>query len=207
MWRDFIDKVYLINLLKRGDRLLESVKQCEDYNIPFSRFSAIESPNGADGLRDTMSQLFDDAIKNNYSNILVLEDDFEIIVPPITFDNTVDEVCKQLPSNYWVCFLGCQLTGKIKYFHSPNVIAATKMYSTHSVIYSLQGCREIIARTIKAPIDNFYVDEIEPMNNSYCSYPILCSQRAGKSDIGGQFIDWKPFIVPRFNQQVANFKG
>lgn len=103
-------------------------------------------------------------------------------------------------------FLGCQLTSNGCKFHSPNLIRVQKAFSTHAVLYSLQGMKEIIAREFGYPIDNWYVENIQPMNESYCAYPLLASQREGYSDIGKNEISWKPFIDQKFNQQVANIR-
>ena len=75
-------------------------------------------------------------------------------------------------------------------------------FASHGAAYSLQGMKEILAAGLKAPIDNFYVTDIEIMNNCYAVRPLLASQRCGFSDIGGTNIDWNPFIVDRFNQKL-----
>lgn len=206
-WLDKISKIYLINLPHREDRLLAFSKQAEEYSIPYERISAIYRPSGAEGLRDTMSALFAQEIAKNTPHVLVFEDDCEFVVPPPIFHDSMDKVAAQLPENYWMCFLGCQITGSISHFHAPNVIQASKMFSTHAVVYSLQGMKEIMARNFAFPIDNFYVDEIEKQGHSYCTYPLLCSQTPGFSDIGQNTISWKPFIDARYEQKIGEFHG
>lgn len=205
MWINFFSKIYLVNLAKRRDRLFETAEHLEEYGIPFSLFTAIEKPDGAEGLRDTMNLIFDEAIANNYPNILVLEDDCEFVKEKYWVDETMNNVIEQLPENYLLCFLGCQITGDINGYHSPNLISANKVFSTHAVMYSLQGIKEIISHGFGYPIDNYYVDKIEPMRRNYCVYPLLASQRAGVSDIGRSFIDWNPFIISRYEQRVIEY--
>ena len=206
-WTDKISRIVVINLPNREDRLLSFAKQAEEYSIPYERISAIKDVEGAKGLRDTMANLFNDCIEKNLQNCLVFEDDTEMVVPPPIFHDTVEKVIDQLPENYWMCFLGCQITGSISHFHSPNVIQASKMFSTHAVLYSLQGMKEAIGRPFSYPIDNYYVDELEPNGHSYCTYPLLCSQKPDVSDIGGQFIDWSPFIQARYETRIGEFNG
>lgn len=208
-WINFLDKIYLVNLLKRSDRLLVSAQDCEKYGIPYERFNAIEDEQGARGLRDSMLQIFNEAIEKDYKNILVLEDDFQIIVSPEVFNATMDNVVQQLPENYHLCFLGGQASNRFSHFHSPNLLPVTKYFSTHSVIYSQQGIREILARGMGYPIDNWMVDKIQPLGCCYTVHPLLCSQYPGFSNIGGNVIDWTPFIVPRHEQKIAemNNKG
>lgn len=178
----------------------------EQYSIPFERVSAIEDEQGARGLRDTMKQVFKEGIDNNLQNTLVFEDDAEPIIEPVWLHEYMRKVMEQLPQDYHMVFLGCQLTGNACQMISENLIRVHKAFSTHAVLYSLQGMKEIMARDFGYPIDNWYVQDIQPMNKSYCTYPFLVSQRDGVSDIGKQFISWKPFLEQRFNQQFATIR-
>lgn len=207
-WINFLDKIYVLNLTKRTDRLLQTTKDFEEFEIPFERVSAIEdNEQGARGLRDTMYNLFNDAIENNYEHILIFEDDCKIITTKEVFDETMEAVVKQLPDNYHMCFLGGQASHRFSHFHSANLLPVTMYFSTHSVIYSKQGIKEIMARDFLYPIDNWYVTEIEPLGHSYCVHPLLCSQYAGYSDIGRNEIDWEVFIVPRHAQKINEMRG
>lgn len=202
-WKAFIDKVYLVNLAHREDRLLESAKLFEEYEIPYTVFPAIKDEQGARGLRDTMLALFDEVLANKYENILVLEDDFKMIEDKITFHDVLDKAIKQLPENYHLLYLGGQPTVGYDHWHSDNLLPAIKYFATQSVIYSKQGIKEILALGLDFPIDNSIVDNLQPMGRCYAIHPILCSQRDGFSDIGGQPMNWDVFITPRHNQKVA----
>lgn len=206
-WVNFFDEIYVINLTKRGDRLLQIAADFEKYKIPYRRISAIENANGAEGLKDTMANIFTEAIEKEYANVLVFEDDCDIVVGEEIFHDVMNKVVAQLPENYIMCFLGCQLSGGATHFHSPNLVAGQKMFSTHAVAYSLRGMKEIISHGLTAPIDNFYVSSIEPIGGSYCIYPLLCSQYVGYSDIGHAEISWKPFIEHRFEQKIGEMKS
>lgn len=201
-WINKIDAIYCINLLKRDDRLLEFVEQAEKYRIPFQRYSAIEHSNGAIGLKMTMEKLFTECLEKGYEHVLVFEDDCLNVEGVEIFHDTMNKVMNNLPPNYVMIFLGCQLTGEIKYFHSPNLLKGTRMYSTHAVLYSKRGMMEAISQGISHPIDNWFVNNLETLNESYAVVPLLCSQREGFSDIGQSEISWRPFIEPRFNQKL-----
>jgi len=202
-WLKSIDKIYLVNLLHRQDRLLKSAELLEEYHIPYERFQAIhDKEQGARGLRDTMIKIFSEIIENNYKNTLIFEDDVSFCLDSFWFHDTMNKVVEQLPENYHLCYLGGQATGRLSHFHSANLIPVIKYFATHSVLYSLHGVKEIMARDFGYPIDNWIVESIQPMAHCYCTYPLLCSQRPDISDIGGQFIDWTPFIQGRFQQRV-----
>jgi GR25 family glycosyltransferase involved in LPS biosynthesis len=150
-----------------------------------------------------MLLVFEDAIKNNYERILVLEDDFEFVENVETVEVTMSEAIKQLPDNWHLLFLGCQPTNGFQYRHSANLLNLQKAYATHSVLYSKQGIKEIMARGMEYPIDNWLCDNIEILGHTYCTYPFLCTQREGFSDIGRTMINWQPFMQPRYQQKLA----
>jgi hypothetical protein len=118
----------------------------------------------------------------------------------------MNKVFEQLPDNYHLCYLGGQATGGYSHFHSPNLLPAINYFATHSVIYSLQGAKEILARKMEFPIDNWIVGQLQNDKRCYAVHPILCTQRAGFSDIGGNHMDWGPFIEPRHNQKIAEMR-
>jgi hypothetical protein len=206
-WISKIDRIVCLNLLKRTDRLISFTEMMEEYEIPFERYSAIEDEKGAEGLKRTMIELFSDCIEKKLEYVLVFEDDAVFVPQKQIVHETMDKAMSNLPGNMNMLFLGCQLTGRISHFHSPNILQASKMFSTHAVLYTLKGMKEVLASGIYAPIDNYYVEKIENWGGSYCTYPLLCSQRAGFSDIGKSEISWDVFITPRFNQKVNEFNG
>ena len=206
-WINKIGRIVCLNLLHREDRLLDFTMQMEKYEIPFERVNAIhDKEQPARGLRDSMKEIFADAIGKGLNNVLVFEDDAEIIIQEPMFHGAMTKVMAQLPENYHMVFLGCQITSNGCKWHSTNLIRVQKAFSTHAVIYSLQGMREIMARDFGFPIDNWYVEALQAMGHSYCTYPFLVSQRDGVSDIGGNFISWKPFLEQRFSQKVGEIR-
>ena len=206
-WVSFLDAIYVINLNKRTDRLLQIAEDLENFEIPFERVAAIEDNNGAQGLKKTMVGIFENSLEKGHKNILVFEDDCLFVTDKNGFHNTMNKVVEQLPERYIMMFLGCQICGGATHFVSPNILAGQKMYSTHAVMYSERGMKEVLASQLEGPIDNHYVDKIEPLSSSYCTYPLLCSQRAGHSDIGHAFIDWHPFILPKYEQEINKMRA
>lgn len=206
-WKAFIDKVYVVNLQKREDRLLETAKLLEEYDIPYTVFPAIEDKEqGARGLRDTMLAIFDEAIEKNYDNILVFEDDVKMLEDKATFDYTMDGAVKQLPDDYHLFYLGGQPTSGYASVYSAHLLPAINYFATQSVVYSRQGMKEILAMGMDFPIDNWLTKEFQVFGRCYAANPMLCGQRPGHSDIGGNFIDWSPFMEQRHNQKVAEIR-
>lgn len=207
-WRNSIGRIVLLNLPHRSDRLLDSAEILFKYEIPFERISAVyNKEHGATGLRDTMVRLFEEEIEKKTDSVLVFEDDIKFVEDPESFHATMNAVMEQLPETYHLVFLGCQLTVAPSHFYSRNLIPVVKAFSTHAVLYSFQGMKEILASNLQGPIDNHYVDHIENKGHCYCTYPLLASQRSGYSDIGMAEFDWGPFIVPRYDQKIGEMRA
>ena len=121
------DKIFLLNLDKRTDRLDESMKILEKYNLgdKLKRFSAIEPPQsikekkdnkgrgirrGVVGLLLSVVEIIKESKLNNYESILVLEDDF--IFKNEDYSNNIR---LQLNNIDWdVFYLGANLHHKLK---------------------------------------------------------------------------------------------
>ena len=120
----YVDKVYLINMDQDTEKLEEVTKECKKFNINFERFTGINPlelseeelekyvtkncqsmcSNGIIGCGISHMKIYENALENNYKNILVLEDD-------VYFKNnlykTLDNAMKYLPKDYDILYLGC----------------------------------------------------------------------------------------------------
>lgn len=200
-WINFFDAIYLINLPIRQDRLIEFTEEAEKYNIPFTLINGITSKaGGADGLLQTVKGIFENSIEKNMQNILIFEDDCLFLQDP---NPIMNEVVKEIPEDYHICFLGCQATTGFHYRQSVHLLQLDGAFSTHAAFYSRQAIKEILIRNFYAPIDNFYAAEIQKMQKCYAVNPILATQREGQSNIYDGIINWRPFIEQRFNQKLA----
>lgn len=78
-----IEKIVFINLEKKKDRLDDIQKQFETFNFPkdkIIRFNAIENLSCGIGCSKSHMEVIRMAKENGWKNVLVLEDDFEIVV-------------------------------------------------------------------------------------------------------------------------------
>lgn len=206
MWTDYFDKIYVINLAKRTDRMQQAKEQLDKYSIPFERWEAIENLDGAEGLRLTMIELFTYAINSGYQNVLVFEDDVDFLESDM--NNLMEEIVQQIPYyEYDIVYLGCQLC-KMPEFYWRNLLRIKDAYATHAAIYSGRVMKEIIGKQMKAPIDNWLVSEIQKNGRCFATYPLLASQIVSKSDIysDAEFIDWKPHLEIKYNRQIEKMK-
>lgn len=204
-WHKHLSKIYVINLAKRKDRMLNAVQQLNKYNIPFERVEAIEHEQGAEGLRLTMEKLFKACIKNKYENVLIFEDDLDIIEPNI--NEVMTKVMADLPPNYDIIYLGTQLCAMPAGFYHRNLLKGVQhAFATHAAIYSLKAMKDIVKGKMTAPIDNWITQNIQQRNLTYAVYPMLVSQIVGKSDIYSdkESIDWKQYLEGKFYEMTKH---
>jgi GR25 family glycosyltransferase involved in LPS biosynthesis len=81
-----IDKIIYINLDRRKDRKEQIEQMLNEYGLPFERFSAFNI--GVAGIGCFLSHLaiLKQAYSSQYNNILILEDDFQIVVSKEEFE-------------------------------------------------------------------------------------------------------------------------
>lgn len=132
-----IDRIFLINLDKRQDRLIEFAQECEKMNIPRShveRIAAIDRPDHP-ALGCTLSHLsvIKLAKERGYQNVLIFEDDF-------TFDVNRD-ILNQRLSHFFtqsIPFKVLMLTYHIYDTHPPNRyddVLSTVSYASNAAAY------------------------------------------------------------------------
>ena len=160
---NYVDNVYLINMDKDIDRLKKVTKECDKVNIKFERFSGVKtfdlSKNildkyipkeiqkyGTDGMIGCgLSHLFiwQDAVKKNYKNILVLEDD---VYFSDDFNKYLENVMEELPKDYDILYLGykdsiCEAKKdtSFNYIYKPEFPLLT-----HAMIISNKGLKKLL---------------------------------------------------------------
>jgi GR25 family glycosyltransferase involved in LPS biosynthesis len=201
---DSIDKTILINLDERTDRLAVADEHLKECGIEYERFPAIKHDNGAHGLLDSMDKIFKDCIEKEYKNVLILEDDNFFVIPPVPFLN---EILPQLPDDYHCLYLGVNLLQR-PVRHSANILRIRSGYATNAILYSLEAMKLILPLITKQPIlpyDILLMKEMQQVyHKCYCTYPNLCLQRAGYSDIEKKEIDWGKMCSFTYNSHTFN---
>lgn len=179
---DYFDKVVVINLDKRVDRLEKITKQLDDLGITFERFSAIDGTgkNPIIAGRDSHLQVWRE---NLGKKVLVLEDDAYFVDD---FQERFDQVIQTLPDNWDVFYLGAlldKMTGKVikvnNDWYRQIISTGTQAYCVHPDL--MQYCID------RLEIYDGYIDVglrilAEDMN-AYITQPNLVTQYPGYSDL------------------------
>ena len=164
----YVDNVYLINMDKDTERLEKVTKECKKFNINFERFSGVNPlklskkelnkyvsktcqnicPNGIIGCGVSHMKIYEDALKNNYKNILVLEDD-------VYFDDELYEelnkAMKELPEDYDILYLGCSGICNKKQIYKFDLYLLYHLYT-----YFLSKCKSKCKNECEKKLNNNY---------------------------------------------------
>ena len=100
-----IEKIFYINLDKRTDRREEIESDLKKYGLEAERYSAVHTPNaGIVGCGYSHLNVLKLTKERGYKNVLILEDDFEFIVSPEEFEESLNQFFESTP-DYDVCML------------------------------------------------------------------------------------------------------
>jgi GR25 family glycosyltransferase involved in LPS biosynthesis len=179
---DYFDKVVVINLDKRTDRLEKITEQLNDLGITFERFSAIDGTGKNPMLANRDSHV--EVWKQNLGKkVLILEDDAYFVEG---FQERFDEVIESLPEDWDIFYLGVlldKMTGKVikvnNDWYRQIVSTGTQAYCLHPDMMQYF--------TDRIEIYDGYVDVglriLAEDANAYITQPNLVTQYAGYSDL------------------------
>ena len=188
---EYFDRVVVINLDRRPDRMDKLGPQLDELGIEYERFSAVDAKElGIEGyIAGTMSHV---AVWKKYKGqkILVLEDDALFCED---FNEKFAEVMKTLPQDWDIFYLGVLLpkhTGKVNDIGNPHWYA--QVMSTGAQAYCLKP--EKMDHFIRK-IDGYewYIDIALRLENvdshCYVTQPNLVTQFPSYSDLRGKDVD------------------
>ena len=191
MTTSLIDKVFVINLDKDKERLLEMDKQLRQAKIPYQRFPAIlgsEVSNDprlttfcsnfcADGMKGcalSHHTLWERAIANEYKTVMILEDDVEI---PADINEKLDSLFLRVEDDWDVLFVGCRLfcndetlssklsnrliLQKVPKDHDKYIKEVGGSLGTHAIIYKTSFLKKILNEPINGHIDHELIKWID----------------------------------------------
>lgn len=199
MWTNFFSKIYLLNLPERKDRLVVSAIELGAMGIEATVFPAVKSDNGQEGVYLSLMQIFRHAVDRKYSSVLLFEDDFERCTGVPEFKQTMEKAVRQLPEYWHMLFLGANLPDpKQVTQHSANLLRTKRALALHAVAYSYECMQMILSLPRMLPIDLQIANFIGPLGHSYVTYPLLCSQRVGYSDIEKKVTNYRHYLEDRY---------
>lgn len=204
-WTKFFDCIFVINLRKRRDRLGSVRVEFESHNFEYYIFYATENINGQQGVYDSLISLFKDCLRWGFKNVLVFEDDVKMLADPIEFERVMDLAVIELPTSWEMLYLGANLPSPDSVAeYSAHLLVAKRALALHAVAYSRECMEMIVALPKMLPVDLQIANFIHPRGRTFITYPILCSQQEGFSDIEKRQTNYKIFIEDRYEKVVQH---
>lgn len=229
---DFFEQIYCINLKSRSDRwencvsqfshldILERIKKTEGTLCAHPALSLKQ--NAQVGCALSHYNILKEAQKNNYSNILVFEDDFLFLKDKEIVNAQINKSIAELPSDWDVFYLGGFFVKGYDYEatekYSKNLIKAKTCFCLHAVSYSKKGVNKILqnlkletelqvlnfSREYEA-IDWYFVREFQENNKCFAAADLLCAQKDGFSNIENKYFDYRGNFQESYKQHVEKF--
>lgn len=210
MWTDHFDKILLINLPKRTNRLAAASSELMKYSIPFEIVSGIDQGNGSPepgngeyGIWLTLKQIFSNAISAKFQRILIFEDDVQFVEDPNYYMPWMIEQLEERVG--WEIFYLGPNTHKPLNKVSPNILLADRCRGLHAVAYSYDGMLSALQnmKFFYHAIDMVFESRLQPKQTCYTSYPMIATQSNGYSDILQKEVN-NNYIENRFKENTKH---
>lgn len=193
---DYFDRVAVINLDRRTDRLVSFQSQAKDLGIDFARYSAVDAQ--ALGISPMTAclrshhKVLADAAADGVQRLLVLEDDAEFRE---NFNQDFARLVSVLPDDWQMFYLGANT-------HSFVDIGIEGLRKSNGALTShAYGVKAEMFDTLmqasgdeRYPIDLIYSD-LHPRFQVYVAWPGLVGQRCSFSDIENRLVNYE-FLIP-----------
>ena len=198
IFKKTIDATYVIHLEGNG-RHESVIKQLNDYHLTndvyilYNKgFKKCKKTDNiiypAHDLTDAFFQIFKHANKNNYENVLILEDDFilDSKIKNINHINNINDFLIKKKDKSFIYFLGCIPALSLPYIGMKNTYRVLSSLGTHSVIYS-KKYRENLLRDYDKISKKDYMKDWDVINNLYSVnrfmyYTPICYQLFSETD-------------------------
>jgi GR25 family glycosyltransferase involved in LPS biosynthesis len=185
---EIFDRIVVLNLDKRTDRLEHFDKQAKELGITYERFAAYEGDPPKflyrdackKGHQEIMKQALDDGIKS----LLIFEDDALFVED---FNNKFADVYSRVPDDWDMLYLGAW-----HHHFKPQAEGVVKMVDSFSAhAYGIRG--RYLPKAYNATFHVWPVDialaSQHPHIKAYCAKPALVGQMPGYSDIDREYRD------------------
>ena len=186
-------KSYIISLQDRQDRFDQSYPLLTERGFDVRRYTAHRLFPGWMGC--TASHL--GALASiGPAPFAIFEDDLEFIADISIVHSAMQQV------DFDMMFLGCDPQEKMTKV-SENALKIGRIHQTHAIIYGSDRVVDFILskRNDIRKIDIFFSEQVIPNFKCYTTYPMVCKQTDGLSDITGAHIDFN-YVLKSFEDMI-----
>jgi hypothetical protein len=207
----YFDRIYVINLQHRLDRLTEFKKQLASaglsqffINHKIEVFSAINIPNkGYEGCKLSHYSIVKSAKAQGLSRILVFEDDASFIG---SIENLVKSISQLKKIKWDIFYLGCNPLDPLNQLDY-NLAKVKNAYTTHSIAYNSSFYDHFIKSVDLKEfeiLDEWLATHAQYKFSCVASYPLQFTQTAGFSNIERREVNYQN-IAENFNRSTNHF--
>jgi glycosyl transferase family 25 len=187
MLNEIFDRIVVINLDSRPDRLEQFDAQAKKFGIKYERFSAIPANSSLPptwACADSHRAVFKDAIENGVRRLFVFEDD---ALFDAEFDTKFPQFYQELPERWDMLYLGAwHLVYKA---YKEGIVKMIESYSAHAYGVNEHYMQEAYSQACKPKPIDIALSSTHPYINAFCPKPALVGQAPGYSDIEKEFRD------------------
>ena len=190
---DYFDKIYLLNLNRKPQRLESSISRLNEVGIDFEKYGATDGSvmnhiwnklgnnyfSNPNYLACSISHLsiYNDAISKGYTKILILEDDVKV---NLNCQSLFNQISNQIPVDWELLYFGyIPLTDDCSYW-SYNIFndryLSQNIWGLFSYAISENLMKEMVDiynTSFPMEIDRYYVNNIQQRGKSYGISPQL----------------------------------
>lgn len=191
---DLFERVVVINLDRRTDRLAEFDEQAKSIGLTYERHSAYDAEGKTDGQSNPMRgivactlshlQVMAKAVEDGVERLFIFEDDASF---QEGFNERLEKTWKELPDNWDVFYGGLWLHQYKPY--SENLISPIDSYSAHAYGMNRKALLYIYQHVQGKTHIDLELSKINAFLNTYCAKPALVYQRPGYSDLDKVYRD------------------
>ena len=183
---EFFDKVVVINLDRRTDRLENVSKELNQLNIEFERISAVDAVELDITPKDACRASHIKALEMAEGNTLILEDDATFMP---NFTDNFTKFIENLPRHWDIIYLGAYI-GTSEPVNN-HMVRGLITSSTHAYSINPKRMTEMLemARNTTDHIDVAYANE-HPRLKAYVAQPTLVKQKPSFSDLLLKDVDY-----------------
>lgn len=218
---EYFDKVFLINLDKRTDRLSRCMDIFQSNGVAdlVERFPGVV-PDPSDDIPSTPGtekikiplygcllshlNIIKKAKENNWKSVLVFEDDVDFLNSEV-IDHAVDQLSQR---NWSLFYLGANTHTPLERVDK-NLLRLKFGYATHAVAYHENFYDAFISQFEQKQIKiiDVWLSEFGQENfESFCTYPITAVQVSNHSDIHDAFADYS-WMENKFKENTKHIQN
>ena len=188
MLNDIFDRIVVINLDSRPDRMESFDKQAKKYGIEYQRFSAVPAnppklpPTWA--CKESHKSVIKQAVEDNVKRLFVFEDDALFVED---FNTKLADLHKELPEDWDMFYLGAW---HLKYEnYKEGLVKMKDSYSAHAYGINAHYLDDAFSVVYKPKAIDIALASKHPFIKAYCAKPALVGQISGYSDIEKKYRD------------------